>query len=523
MTIQFKNQKSISLVIITFALFCFISDFIYNKFNLSNAYIYSYTGIVFLSLISFFTANFTIKYPDFFFLLRFLEAHFIIMLALQPRSTISIIILIIILMRINLLLKGMKGLILSTEFFVINFILCSTFLILYQHENIKFAPFYIIDILSIIFAAIFLYFVTKDYDKTFLELEQAHAETTMNNQLLSNTIGELSTLQEISKFANSILNIKELINIINDAIIGVIGVNYSSIFLINDSSDNFYLESTNIKDKNIVNSLRVMLSTKYLSQFKGRGLSMIEGRTCDTESLYPHAADRDIKTFLIAALQSHRNFLGLIVVESCFEGAFEEKKKKMLATICNQVSMAIENAVIYEKMEKLATIDGLTQVHNRRYFNERCLEEFSVLTPTSLLSVAMLDIDNFKKINDTYGHMLGDSVLKKVASVISSTTCSDNSEDFLVARYGGEEFVVLMRNTDLSTSYNIMEVVRKNIESCSVYDDEGKKIKFTISVGVAEYPSTSQNAKEILRDADTALYNAKETGKNKVVAVDDIK
>jgi len=250
---------------------------------------------------------------------------------------------------------------------------------------------------------------------------------------------------------------------------------------------------------------------------------MIEEDARDEGTIYPHAAERGIKTFLIIALESQRNFLGLIIVESCFDGAFEQRKKNMLTTICNQVSIAIENAVIYDKMEKLATIDGLTQVHNRRYFNERCLDEFSILTPSSPLSIAMIDIDNFKKVNDTYGHMLGDSVLKKVASVISSTTCAANSDDYLVARYGGEEFVVLMKNTDLLTAHNVLEVVRKNIESCSVADDEGNKIKFTVSIGVAEYPQTSQTVKEILRDADTALYKAKETGKNKVISVDSIR
>ena len=111
---------------------------------------------------------------------------------------------------------------------------------------------------------------------------------------------------------------------------------------------------------------------------------------------------------------------------------------------------------------------------------------------------------------------MGDAVLKEVASIISTTTCASNSEDFLVARYGGEEFVIFMKNTDLQTAYNTLEVVRKNIEAASVEDDE-QKIRFTVSIGVAEHPTTSRDVKQILMDADTALYKAKQTGKNKVV------
>jgi len=170
-------------------------------------------------------------------------------------------------------------------------------------------------------------------------------------------------------------------------------------------------------------------------------------------------------------------------------------------------------------MEKLATIDGLTQVHNRRYFNEVYLAEFSDLKKNSSVCVSMMDIDNFKKVNDTYGHLVGDAVLKTVAAIIKNTICASDSDDYLVARYGGEEFVILFRNTDLEFAMTMLEVVRKNVESASV-DDEGQKVKFTLSFGVAAYPKTSTDVKQLLRDADNALYKAKQTGKNKVVSAD---
>ncbi|MGE5328032.1 MAG: diguanylate cyclase [Deltaproteobacteria bacterium] len=437
-------------------------------------------------------------------------------------TSIANILMLSILVTISIIVKGKEASFLILGFSLANFL--AAVIICYISNitqfSLKSVIIFFIDFVILIIFGIFSRFIILAYGKTFWELEQTHFETTKTNELLNDTVAELSTLQEISKFSNSVLNIKELINLINDMIIGVIGVNYCSIFLIDESNDKFYMEATNVSDKSTLQSLKMILASKYLPQIKARGLTTIEENINELKD-YPISNERNVKNSLIACLQSRRSFLGIILAESCFDGAFEERKKNMITTICNQVSIAIENAVIYDKMEKLATIDGLTQVHNRRYFNEVFLAEFSDHKKISAVSVAMMDIDNFKKINDTYGHLIGDSVLKCVASIIKSVICASDSDDYLVARYGGEEFVILFRNTDLETATTMLEVVRKNIESASV-DDEGEKVKFTISIGVAEYPKTSSDVRQILRDADNALYKAKQTGKNKVVPADKL-
>ena len=517
-----KSQKFMSLIFIIFAFIGLAQHYITSTYiNITNynIYLYAYIGIILINIINLLTLKFSERFSIIFYGFRFAELHFITILTVLPSLTLSSFFLLAALLTISRVIKGSHGALIIAFLAIINYVLSTSLGILLNFATQPILI-YILDFNSIILIGFFFYTISKSSEETFKHLEQAHEETTKNNQLLNNTIAELSTLQEISKFANSVLNIKELINIINDMIIGVIGVNYCSIFLIEENIENIYLETSNIQDKNILQNIKLTLASKYLKQFKSRGLTMIEGNVDEIYD-YPFAKQRDVKTFLITSLQSHRNFLGLVVIESSFDGIFGERKKNMITTICNQVSIAIENAVIYDKMERLATIDGLTQVHNRRYFNEKCLAEFANLANCSPVSIAMIDIDNFKKINDTYGHLIGDSVLKKIASIINSTTCAANSEDFLVARYGGEEFVILMRNTNLQTAFTTLEVVRKNIASSSV-DDEGQKIKFTVSIGVAEYPATSQDVKQILRDADTALYKAKETGKNKVVSAEQI-
>ncbi len=515
-----KGQKFFSLILTVFAVVGIIQHYLIFS-DIKNYHLYPYIGIILVSIINLLTVEITNSKPVIFYLFRFIELCFVSMLIVMGNINLSSLFMLTVLIIATCLFKGSKGAVIISIIALSSFMLSAILRYIFVPVNKADIYILILDVVSIALIGLFSYLFTSAYEKIFKDLELAHDEATRTNYLLNNTIAELSTLQEISKFANSVLNIKELINIINDMIIGVIGVNYCSIFLIDDTTGNIYLEATNIRDKEILQNIKLTVASKYYSKFKSRGLIMDEGKVNKFEN-YPNAAERDIKTYLITSLQSHRNFLGLIVAESCFDEVFEERKKNMISTICNQVSIAIENAVIYDKMERLATIDGLTQVHNRRYFNERCLSEFANLSKSACVSVAMIDIDNFKRINDTYGHMVGDAVLKKVASIINSTTCASNSEDFLVARYGGEEFVILMRNTDLQTAYTTLEVVRKNIESCSVEDD-GEKIRFTVSIGVAEYPATSSDVRRILQDADTALYKAKESGKNMVATAQNIK
>lgn len=495
----------------------------YNKFyEIQSSYLYAYTGILILSLIGFISIKAMSKKPNIFYVLRFFELHFIVLLIIMSSKSditnIANIFMLSALFTLTTLIKGKGTPFIFLGLTVTNFLIDVTLCICLNIVNYFNIWMYLADLIIITIYSLYLNIVITSYGKSFWKLEEAHFETTKTNQLLNDTVAELSTLQEISKFSNSVLNIKELINLINDMIIGVIGVNYCSIFLIDGNTDKFYLEATNISDKDILQSIKTIIASKYLPQIKTSGMTIIEENINNLED-YPVPNDRNVKNSLITTLQSHRNFLGIILAESCFEGAFEERKKNMITTICNQVSIAIENAVIYDKMEKLATIDGLTQVHNRRYFNEIFLSEFSELKKNSAVSVAMMDIDNFKKINDTYGHLVGDVVLKVVATTIKDTVCTSDTDDCLVARYGGEEFVILFRNTELEAAKVMLEVVRKNIEAASIADDD-QTVKFTISIGVAEYPHTSSDVKQILRDADNALYRAKETGKNKVVSAD---
>jgi len=171
----------------------------------------------------------------------------------------------------------------------------------------------------------------------------------------------------------------------------------------------------------------------------------------------------------------------------------------------------IENAY-HEEIYRLTTIDGLTQVFNKRYFMEALEREMSRCHRYGRnLSLILFDIDFFKKINDTHGHLAGDSVLKDLAKLIKGHI---RREDIL-ARYGGEEFTIILPEIDSESALVMGEKVRALVAACR-FQFQATEIPFTVSVGVAAVDDTVVESTDLIKLADQHLYNAKKGGRNKV-------
>ncbi|GAB6066495.1 GGDEF domain-containing protein [Aquifex pyrophilus] len=162
--------------------------------------------------------------------------------------------------------------------------------------------------------------------------------------------------------------------------------------------------------------------------------------------------------------------------------------------------------------ENLALTDALTGLYNRRVFMEIAEKELSrAMRLGQPFSILMLDLDNFKRINDTYGHDVGDIVLRHVAQILKRNLRRMD----VIARWGGEEFIVMLPNTTLENAYKVGEKLRKAVEAAPVELENGKKLKITVSVGVSSFRN-QKSLEDIIREADIALYNAKKKGKNRV-------
>ena len=174
----------------------------------------------------------------------------------------------------------------------------------------------------------------------------------------------------------------------------------------------------------------------------------------------------------------------------------------------------IYQMINYQKVKKSAFVDQLTNVYNRNY-----LEEYQDTIELKNYVVAIADIDFFKKVNDTYGHDAGDIVLKEVANIIKTTIRI--THDDMVIRFGGEEFIILIRKSEKNKKIlsNILNRIRKNIETYEFYITETKHINVTVSIGLNLEPSRSKNFTEAFKIADAALYEAKNSGRNNVKSV----
>ena len=206
-------------------------------------------------------------------------------------------------------------------------------------------------------------------------------------------------------------------------------------------------------------------------------------------------------------LLSENKLLGTLVIEDLPAEDIERAK-----IVSMQFALEMKKVILYEKLEELAITDGLTGLYVRRYFLER-LDEESQRSKRYKFNFAflMIDIDNFKKCNDTYGHLVGDVILREVGRIIKEHV----REIDLASRYGGEEFALVLPETGMEGAIHAGERIRKHVEE-NIFRAYDEKLKLTVSVGVAVYPEDSDNAREIIEKADEALYVAKKSGKNVV-------
>ncbi len=200
---------------------------------------------------------------------------------------------------------------------------------------------------------------------------------------------------------------------------------------------------------------------------------------------------------------------GVLAIESVEADAFGPDQQRLLESISAQVAVALQNAHLYE----LAMVDGLTSLFVRRYFDARLDEEVKRADRFgTTFSVVMMDIDDFKALNDTYGHPLGDRALRDIAGAVRAQMRGVDT----AARYGGEEIAMILPRTEMLDAYNQAERIRSDIEALQLEHD-GEMLSVTASFGIASYPDSGAGSPvDLVRRADRALYRAKKTGKNRV-------
>jgi two-component system cell cycle response regulator len=225
------------------------------------------------------------------------------------------------------------------------------------------------------------------------------------------------------------------------------------------------------------------------------------------DSVLVGVAAREI---LVAEVAFKRVPLGVIILAST--AGFADDAVQLLDQFRGDLGLAVNNALAHDRLERLAAVDPLTDAYNRRFGLGRLREEYSrAVRAEGPLGVLMLDIDHFKAVNDTYGHLVGDRVLRAVAGAARRVS----REGDVLVRYGGEEFLVLLPGAGRDDVVQAGERIRRAVSETTV-DDGTVRIGVTISVGAASYGDSVDTPEALVALADRALYAAKDGGRNRV-------
>ena len=229
-----------------------------------------------------------------------------------------------------------------------------------------------------------------------------------------------------------------------------------------------------------------------------------------------HVAAQDVQGYVCVPLNSHGETLGFIHLRAMTEAGRDllEVKLPLIHTVSEYLGLALGNFRLQQTLRHQSVRDGLTGLFNRRYLEESISREVArVARDGTQLGIIMFDLDHFKRVNDTYGHDMGDAVLRQIGSLLLEHV---RDED-IPCRYGGEEFTIILPGADLETSRGRAEELRQLVASMTV--QWGGQIigNLSVSLGVSCYPLHGSSWQEALKAADQALYSAKHTGRKRVV------
>ncbi|UFS70331.1 sensor domain-containing diguanylate cyclase [Geomonas sp. RF6] len=224
--------------------------------------------------------------------------------------------------------------------------------------------------------------------------------------------------------------------------------------------------------------------------------------------------EEGIRSMICVPLVFQNRTMGLLYLDDFVPRQFDREKLNLLSILASFAAMAIFNATLHKRTKLMAITDALTGLHNHRYFKQYFRQEFGrAKRYHKPFSIIMLDVDDFKSFNDSYGHATGDKVLIAMGSSILETIRSVD----VGFRYGGEEFIVILPETRLESAIQVAERLRENVMNGTTKALRGQISRgVTVSIGVASYPENTDRLDELFNIVDTLLFQAKKEGKNKV-------
>ncbi len=347
-------------------------------------------------------------------------------------------------------------------------------------------------------------FLGSDRDITALkESEQKLSEALRESR--KKTL-ELETLQAAGKAVTSVLDLKQSVEIILEQVGKVVPYTLASVQLLK-GNDLHCIGTRGWGDiaPPVISADSETPNGRVITEGKAQLVHDLTVRS-HMEAACLH---QEISSWIGVPLILKEKTLGLISCNLAGPGRFEEDHLRQAAGFADFIAIAINNARQHEQIYKMATIDPLTGVHNRRWFYENGIHLVHQAGRYDWpLTVMMLDLDDFKQVNDQYGHETGDAVLKESARIFQEGIRKSD----MLCRYGGEEFCILLPQTDLQTARSIADRILIQIREMKIPE---LKMQQTVSIGMAtRVPRGNLNLEKVIALADEALYRAKDRGKN---------
>ncbi len=365
---------------------------------------------------------------------------------------------------------------------------------------------------------------SRDLQEANRQLQETNQQLSEQKRLLETErdqlkewAGELNTLNEFSSAICSTLDTGEIIALVRSELAKLIRYDLCTLTLFNEPHVHIHFHATL--------SITHRLVEKIVEDLVTASPRLLGWQVRMGEVIYEVAGSMGFGDcldtthfFLTSPIQATANLvvvgeiIGLIGLYRFSSEAFTAAQTRMLSTLANQIALALRNACEYRKTQELTLRDGLTRLYNHAAFQDFLEREFETFRRYNHpLSLIMFDIDRFKAVNDTYGHQIGDFILKELATLSLTTVRKAD----MLARYGGEEFALILPDTDLARAQRLSDRLWKQVQEYRFVHNE-EVIHITISLGVASTGTPDMTHKEdLIRAADAALYRAKDAGRNR--------
>ncbi len=335
---------------------------------------------------------------------------------------------------------------------------------------------------------------------------------------LKQKIQELQALNEIVQAISSSLEPKKILRAIMEKAADLIKAEGWSVLLLDNNRRELVFEAAaGTAGKKLV-GMRLKIGQGVAGWVARYGKSLIVPDVTKDPRFYSGVDKKTnftTKSILCVPMKSRDKIIGVVeVVNKIGDEQFTQDDLEIFEGLVAHITIALENAAIYRKMEQASLIDDLTQLYNSRYCNQ-FLDKFftSRRTKQGIVSLIFLDIDFFKLVDDNFGHLVGSETLRYIGERLKRVVRSGD----VVARYGGDEYIIILPNTDKKTAAIIAERIRREVNKEPFYAFCNKKFSLSVTSGVATYPDDAKSRDELIGKADKAMYKGKLSGRDKVV------